>query len=104
MPETWLREHGAVSEAVARSMAHGVRSRFGADVGISTTGIAGPDGGSVEKPVGLVYMGVDWPGGTAVVRRVFPSGREQVIGRTVLAALDLARRAILGMPIDPGRV
>jgi nicotinamide-nucleotide amidase len=104
VPENWLREHGAVSEAVARSMAHGVRSRFGADVGISTTGIAGPDGGSVEKPVGLVYMGVDWPGGHAVIRRIFPSGREQVIGRAVLAALDLARRAILGMPIDPGRV
>lgn len=103
VPENWLREHGAVSDVVARSMAHGVRSRFAADVGISSTGIAGPDGGSAEKPVGLVYIGVDWPGGHSVIRRVFPAGREQVIGRTVLAALDLARRAILGLPIDSGR-
>jgi nicotinamide-nucleotide amidase len=103
VPENWIREHGAVSEAVAHSMAHGVRGRFGADVGISTTGVAGPDGGSAEKPVGLVYIGVDWPGGHSVIRRVFPSGREQVIGRTVLAALDLTRRAILGLAIDPGR-
>lgn len=92
-----------MSEAVAHSMAQGARNRFGADVGISTTGIAGPDGGRPDKPVGLVYIGVDWPGGTRVVRRQFPAGREQVIGRTVLAALDLARRAIQGLPIEVGR-
>jgi nicotinamide-nucleotide amidase len=58
VPEALLAEHGAVSAAVAGAMAEGVRTRFGADIGIATTGISGPGGGTAEKPVGLVYLGI----------------------------------------------
>ena len=60
VPENLLMEHGAVSEPVARSMAEGVRERFNADIGVATTGISGPGGGSEEKPVGLVYVAIAW--------------------------------------------
>ncbi|MBD3161623.1 MAG: nicotinamide-nucleotide amidohydrolase family protein, partial [Candidatus Eisenbacteria bacterium] len=102
VPEAWIREHGAVSGPVAEAMAHGARDRFGADVGISTTGVAGPDGGTEAKPVGLAYLGLAWPGGRIAVRRRGTGGREAVIGRIVNAALDLVRRAASGLDPDPG--
>jgi nicotinamide-nucleotide amidase len=100
VPENWIRDHGAVSAPVAEAMASGVRDRFGADVGIATTGIAGPDGGSEEKPVGLVFLGLTWPGGRTTVRRQFLGGRAQVIERTAILALDLMRRAAAGHPAE----
>lgn len=90
-----LAEHGAVSEAVARQMAAGVRSRCGADVGISVTGIAGPSGGSQEKPVGLVFLGLAGLAGTEVKRLQFPGNREIIRLRTARSALDLLRRRLL---------
>ncbi len=62
VPEGWIRDHGAVSAQVAEAMANGACEKFGADVGVSTTGVAGPDGGSPDKPVGLVFLGLVWPG------------------------------------------
>lgn len=102
VPEAWIREHGAVSAPVAEAMAHGARERLSADVGISTTGIAGPDGATESKPVGLVYLGLAWPGGRIAVARRWTGGRGNTIERTVNAALDLVRRAAAGLDPDPG--
>ncbi|MFO0727381.1 MAG: competence/damage-inducible protein A [Myxococcota bacterium] len=89
-----LEAHGSVSEPVARAMAEGVRSRLGARFGVATTGIAGPDGGSAEKPVGLVYIGLSGPGGTTVDRWVLPGDRELIRTSTAVLALDAVRRAL----------
>ncbi len=103
VPGEWLEQYGAVSEPVARAMAHGARSRFGVDVSIATTGIAGPTGETREKPVGLVFLAVETPNGGLAQERHFAGGRETVIRRTVLTALDLARRVVCGLPAEPGR-
>lgn len=76
-PET-LEKHGAVSPETAAEMAEGVRRLSGADVGIATTGIAGPGGGSAEKPVGLVYLGASSARGTRTLRLMLSSGRDRV--------------------------
>ena len=73
-----LAEWGAVSEPVAREMAEGVRRRFGADFGIGITGIAGPGGDTVEKPVGLVYIAIAGAAGTVVKRNRFVGTREAI--------------------------
>ncbi|HEC81854.1 MAG TPA: CinA family protein [Thermoplasmatales archaeon] len=70
-----LEKHGAVSEETARAMAEGVRLKSGVDVGVSTTGIAGPTGGTREKPVGLVYIGVSTRDETVVKRFLFKGDR-----------------------------
>ncbi|MFP4687684.1 MAG: CinA family protein [bacterium] len=88
--EKLLISHGAVSKEVAERMATGVRERFGVPFSISTTGIAGPGGGSEEKPVGLVYIGVSSPTGNEVVKNNFTGNRHQVREKTVNAALILA--------------
>lgn len=84
-----LEAWGAVSEAVCREMAEGVRARTGAAYGMATTGIAGPDGATPEKPLGLCYYGVAGPKGTEIRKRVFGGGREDVRERAVWAALFL---------------
>lgn len=90
VPEETLQTYGAVSEQTARAMAYGVRRTLHADVGIATTGIAGPDGGTPEKPVGLVWLAVATPDG-AIVRQVRYSGdRATVQARATTAALGLA--------------
>ena len=90
-PET-LAAVGAVSEETAGAMARGVRERAGADLGLSTTGIAGPGGATPTKPVGLVYVGLATADGTRVERRKFVGHREVVKDRAAKTALDLLRR------------
>ena len=75
VPRDLLEEYGAVSEQVARAMAEGIRKKSGVDVGVSSTGIAGPTGGSMEKPVGLVFIGLSTRRGTVVKRFVFSGDR-----------------------------
>jgi nicotinamide-nucleotide amidase len=90
-----LAVEGAVSEPVARQMAEGALERSGADVAIAVTGIAGPGGGSPEKPVGLVHFGCARRGfETLHLREVFPGDRTGVRLATVRAALDLVLRRI----------
>ena len=86
---------GAVSESVAEQMAIGIRKRTGADIGLSTTGVAGPEGGSPEKPVGLIFIGVSGPQGNQTQRLQFPGPRDTVRIRTARFALDLVRRSLL---------
>ena len=91
VPEGILASAGAVSEACARHMASGALLESGASLAISTTGIAGPGGGSAEKPVGLVYIGAARSGrGIEVRRHVFPGDRAAVRAASVEAALRLA--------------
>ena len=87
--------HGAVSAEVARAMAEGARRRFRASVGLAVTGIAGPDGGSVEKPVGLVHWAVTSAALAQSKHAVFSGSREQVRRRAAFAALALARHGVL---------
>jgi competence/damage-inducible protein CinA-like protein len=89
-----LAEHGAVSEAVAREMAEGARARTGADYAIAVTGIAGPGGGSVAKPVGTVWIALSTSRGTAAHHRVNPWDRETFKYVTSQQALDLLRQEL----------
>ena len=84
----------AVSEAVALAMARGVRERAQATFGIGITGIAGPGGGTEEKPVGLVYIGLADDEAATAVRFVFPGDRQFIRTLAVNSALDLLRRRI----------
>jgi nicotinamide-nucleotide amidase len=93
-----LERHGAVSEEVAAAMAQGARRAASADVGVAITGIAGPDGGSAEKPVGLVFVALDGAAGTRVRRSVFPGARERVRFQATQVALEMLRRGLLGLP------
>lgn len=94
VPEGVLAAHGAVSEPVARLMAEGARARTGATVAVSCTGVAGPGGGSAEKPVGLVHLAAAGPAGTLHRRCLFGGGRDAVRAATVEEALALARAAL----------
>ena len=87
--------HGETSEQVAKAMAQSGRQRSGATYAISTTGIAGPDGGTEDKPVGTVYIGIAGPGGCAARRFQYPGDRERVRLMAVQTALDLLRRRLL---------
>jgi nicotinamide-nucleotide amidase len=89
-----LAEHGAVSAEAAAAMAAGVRERLRADVGISVTGIAGPDGGTPEKPVGLVYLHVETPAASGGREFSFPGDRQTIRTRATVGALHLARRLL----------
>jgi competence/damage-inducible protein CinA-like protein len=89
-----LARVGAVSEEVARAMASGVRSRFATDLGLAITGIAGPDGGTPEKPVGTVHLALDLRGTVVHRRAVLPGDRSLVREIAAKAALDLVRRTL----------
>ena len=89
-----LDSYGAVSEETAREMAEGGAKAAKADACLSVTGIAGPDGGTAEKPVGLVYIGCHVNGNTVVERNVFSGSRREVREQSVLAALKLLKKQL----------
>ena len=99
VPHELLAEHGAVSEPVVRAMAEGVREGARTDYGLSVTGVAGPEGGTEEKPVGLVFVGLSDKEGTVAERldlSAFRRSREAIRERSANRAFDLLRRRILG--------
>ena len=95
VPAGLIQKHGAVSAEVAEALARGVREALHASVGLSITGIAGPDGGSQEKPVGLVYIGVSDGVRTENRHRVMPGDRESVRERSTYLALSWLRRFLM---------
>ncbi len=103
VPRTLLEEHGAVSAPVAAAMAEGARRVAGSRFALSTTGIAGPGGGSEAKPAGTVFVGLAAEGHPTVVRCCyFPMDRATFKHMAVSAALDLLRRHLLGLPLELG--
>lgn len=95
VPADLIEEHGAVSAEVAEAMAVGVRTRAGTDHAVSVTGIAGPGGGTEEKPVGTVFVGYSGQAGTRSIRLTLPGDRYLIRWRSSQAALDYLRRQIL---------
>jgi len=93
-----LREHGAVSERVVAAMAKGARLRAEADFALAISGIAGPDGGTPDKPVGTVALGLAFQGGERTVMRRWLGSREEIRRRSVTFALELLRRHLLNVP------
>ena len=91
VPQALLEAHGAVSSEVARAMALGCQARFGTDWAISITGIAGPGGGSADKPVGLVYMGFATPQGVSVHQEALQGTRDHIRLRAAIIALNRLR-------------
>jgi len=94
VPEAVLQEQGAVSAETAAAMARGARERLGADVAVSVTGVAGPGGGTEEKPVGLVFLHASGPQGERHLRFDVPGDRATIRGRATVAALHLVRRLV----------
>ena len=89
VPASTLEIHGAVSEETARAMANGAREALGSDIAVAVTGIAGPSGGTAEKPVGLVYMAVARAENTQAAKFRFQGDRESIKMQTADAALNL---------------
>ena len=96
VPEAMLARVGAVSPEVGRALAEGAREKFGTDYGIGITGVAGPGGGTPEKPVGLVYIAVAYEGGCEVERANYIGSRQIVRHRASQAALNMLRLRVLG--------
>ncbi len=97
VPAETIERHGAVSAEVAAALADGAIDRLGADVGVGITGVAGPDGGTPEKPVGLVWLSVAERGGRRVTRSVnLPGARADIRDRATTVAMHLVRRLLLG--------
>jgi nicotinamide-nucleotide amidase len=96
VPDDLLATHGAVSEPVARALAEGIRRVAGSTWGVGITGIAGPTGGTPEKPLGTVYVALAGTSGTEVVHRVWRGDRDRVRKTTAYEALDMLRRATRG--------
>jgi nicotinamide-nucleotide amidase len=99
--EPTLAAHGAVSAPVAEQMARGVRERAGVELGLGITGIAGPDGGSEQKPVGTVFLAVSSALGEVVRLHRFSGSRSTIRERASQTALDMVRRHLAGLPVDP---
>jgi nicotinamide-nucleotide amidase len=95
VPTALIAEHGAVSEPIARAMAEGARRRLAVDLAVSVTGIAGPSGGSEEKPVGTVWFAVASPAETEAKRVVFLGSRKEIRERAAQTALFLLSRRLL---------
>lgn len=90
-----LDKYGAVSKETAEEMAHGIVKASGSDIGVSITGIAGPSGGTKEKPVGLVFIGLYTNGKLKVEEFNFSGERQTIRNETVIAALNLLRKELL---------
>ena len=95
VPKALIDQHGAVSREVAASMAEGIRKRCLSSYGVGITGVAGPGGGTEQKPVGLVYVALAGEEGTQVVERNFPGDRKRVRQFASQQALEMIRRALL---------
>jgi nicotinamide-nucleotide amidase len=95
-----IHKHGAVSEAVVVKMAEGLRKTFKSDYAIATSGIAGPGGGTLKKPVGTVWICVESEGGSFTRKFMFQGSRLQIIERSALTALEMLRRLMNDFPID----
>ena len=95
VPEDLIDVYGAVSEQVARALAEGIRKRCGSTLGLGITGVAGPTGGTAEKPVGLVFHALASENGTEVVKRTFPGDRARVRWFASQQALDMVRRKVM---------
>jgi nicotinamide-nucleotide amidase len=95
VPLKLIEDHGAVSREVATALAEGIRKRCGTTLGIGVTGVAGPAGGTPDKPVGLVYLALASEQGTEVVERNFPGDRERIRWFASQQALDLVRRKLM---------
>ena len=104
VPDAMLKQHGAVSEPVARAMAEGALARFGSDLAVATTGIAGPTGGSAEKPVGLIYVALASAAGSQVRELQLAFDRERNRRLTAQIAIDWVRRHLLGASLDLPRL
>lgn len=102
VPQLLIESHGVVSEAVARAMAEGAAGEYGADVAVSITGIAGPSGGSAEKPVGTVHFAVQTPWGARHRHVRIPGDRDTVRRRSTAIALHLVRQALAEADLQPG--
>ena len=98
VPSVVLAERGAVSPEVAVALAQGARARFGADVGVGITGVAGPGGGTEAKPVGTVHLCVAGPDGHELRALRLPGGRSAVRDRSVTMAMHLLRVLLVGGP------
>ena len=95
VPAELIERHGAVSAEVAEAMAEGVKRRAATDFGLSVTGVAGPGGGTIEKPVGLVYISLADDAHTEHRRLMLPGDRHLIRWRASQAALDLLRRRLI---------
>ncbi|MBI1739911.1 MAG: competence/damage-inducible protein A [Acidobacteriales bacterium] len=95
VPKALINKHGAVSREVAKALAEGIRQRCVSSFGIGITGVAGPTGGSEQKPVGLVYVALAGEEGTQVVERNFPGDRKRIRWFATQQALEMVRRALL---------
>ena len=100
-PDT-LEKYGAVSDQTAREMAMGARESFKSDIGLSVTGIAGPDGGSVEKPVGTVFIGFSFENETCSIKYRFRGNRSEIKQQSAETALENIIRYLNGNPFIPG--
>jgi len=97
VPPELLERHGAVSEQVVSAMAEGVQRQFAVDAALAITGIAGPTGGTTEKPVGTVWLAARFGAQTRALKRIFPGDRGEIRARSAQAALDVLRRLLAGL-------
>jgi nicotinamide-nucleotide amidase len=95
VPADLIEKHGAVSREVAAALAEGIRGLSGATLGVSITGVAGPNGGTHAKPVGLVFHALSSDGGTEVIERKFPGDRKRIRWFASQQALDMVRRKLM---------
>ena len=100
VPEALLSRHGAVSRPVAEALAAGARERSGADFALSTTGVAGPGGGTEAKPVGTVWIGLATAEGATARLASLNGSRDRVQDRSVKCALQMLRYHLLGRPLE----